>query len=276
MRGVRGLLLDLDGVLVKQGGAIPGAAQALAELDRRGLPYRIVTNTSLFSREALSRWGASVGLRTPPERIMSALSVSAAYTARHYAERPLYVLASPDARREFAGQKLLTNEEADARGASAAAVVIGDSPDEATYENLNRAFRLVRGGAQLIGMHKNRWWLTEAGPTIDSGAYVAGLEFAAQVRALIMGKPSMAFFREAARSLSADIPGRARMADLAMVGDDVWTDVIPAQRLGLRGVFVLSGKHGREDLAIAAGQRRGGGVPDLVIDSVADLVAALD
>lgn len=280
MAGVRGLLLDLDGVLVLQGKAIPGAQEAMAEIDRRGIPYRVVTNTSLVSRPALSTWGKSLGLRIPPDRIMSALSCSAGFTARTFPGRPLFVIASEDARAEFAGQKLLSGAEADRKGAEAAAVVIGDSPDEATYDNLNRAFRLIRGGAQLIAMHKNRWWLTPAGPTLDSGAYVAGLEYAASVKALVLGKPSEDFFREASSALleeiSASSGGRPGRGDIAMVGDDLWTDVLSAQRLGLRGVFVLSGKHGREELTQAANAGRGGGVPDLVAGSMSEVVAALD
>jgi HAD superfamily hydrolase (TIGR01458 family) len=280
MAGVRGLLLDLDGVLVLQGKAIPGAQEAMAEIDRRGIPYRVVTNTSLVSRLALSTWGKSLGLSIPPERIMSALSCSAGYTARTFPGRALFVIASEDARAEFAGQRLLSGTEADRKGAEAAAVVIGDSPDEATYDNLNRAFRLIRGGAQLIAMHKNRWWLTPAGPTLDSGAYVAGLEYAASVKALVLGKPSEDFFREASSALldeiSASSGGRPGRGDVAMVGDDLWTDVLSAQRLGLRGVFVLSGKHGREELTQAANAGRGGGVPDLVAGSMSEVVAALD
>lgn len=280
MAGVRGLLLDLDGVLVLQGKAIPGAQEAMAEIDRRGIPYRVVTNTSLVSRLALSTWGKSLGLRIPPDRIMSALSCSAGYTARVFPGRPLFVIASEDARAEFAGQRLLSGTEADKKGAEAAAVVIGDSPDEATYDNLNRAFRLIRGGAQLIAMHKNRWWLTPAGPTLDSGAYVAGLEYAASVKALVLGKPSEDFFREASSALLEEISGssggRPGRGDIAMVGDDLWTDVLSAQRLGLRGVFVLSGKHGREELTQAANAGRGGGVPDLVAGSMSEVVAALD
>ncbi|SRR6266508_4278691 len=282
LAGIRGLLLDMDGVLVLRGRPIDGAQEALTELHRRGLPYRVVTNTSVLSRESLSAWGASVGLAVPPDRIISALSASAAYTAHAFAGRPLYVLASPDARREFIGQRLLTNHDADAPGADAAAVVIGDSPEEATFENLNRAFRLIRGGARLIGMHKNRWWLTPDGPTLDSGAFVAGLEFASGVRALVMGKPSPAFFREAARELVEAISVAAgsapypRRADLAMVGDDLWSDVLAAQRLGMRGVFVLSGKHGRAELMQAASQKRGGGRPSLVAHSLARVIDALD
>jgi HAD superfamily hydrolase (TIGR01458 family) len=282
LAGVRGLLLDMDGVLVLRGRPIDGAQEALAELERRDMPYRVVTNTSVLSRESLSAWGASVGLSVPPDRIISALSASAAYTGHAFAGRPLYVLASEDARREFAGQQLLSHEAADAAGAEAAAVVIGDSPEEATFENLNRAFRLIHSGARLIGMHKNRWWLTPDGPTLDSGAFVAGLEFATGVRALVMGKPASAYFREAARELVGAISGadggapRPRLADLAMVGDDLWTDVLAAQRLGMRGIFVLSGKHGLAELEQAAAQKRGGGRPDLVADSLARVIDALD
>ncbi|MGH2512276.1 MAG: hypothetical protein ACRDGQ_06285, partial [Candidatus Limnocylindrales bacterium] len=222
LAGVRGFLLDLDGVLVLAGHPIAGGAQAIAELERLGLPYRIVTNTSLMSRATMARWGARIGLNLPAARILSALSLSAAYTRRRHAGRPLFVLASDDARTEFAGQHLLSDEEAGRPGAMAAAVVIGDSPEAATYDNLNHAFRLVQGGAELVGMHRNPWWLTPAGPTLDSGAFVAGLEFAAGRPATIIGKPAPAFFREAAAELLAELPGASRR-DLAMVGDDVFS-----------------------------------------------------
>jgi HAD superfamily hydrolase (TIGR01458 family) len=274
LAGVRGMLLDLDGVVLLAGRPIAGAAEAIATLDRLAIPFRIVTNTSLMSRRRMSAWGARNGLNLPPDRILSALSLSAAYTRRQHPGLPLFVLASEDARSEFEGQHLLTDEEAGAPGATAAAVVIGDSPESATYDNLNHAFRLVRCGAQLIGMHRNPWWLTPDGPTLDSGAFVTGLEFATGHRATVIGKPAPAFFREAAAELLAGLPGASRR-DLAMVGDDVFSDVLAAQRLGLRGIFVRTGKHGDRELAAAAGRRRGGGVPTAVAGSFADVVAAL-
>ena len=281
LSGIRGLLLDLDGVLILKGAAIPGAAAALAEIDSRGIPYRVVTNTSLVSRATLAEWGRREGFEIPAERILSALSVSASYTAAHFPDGPLFVLASADALREFAGQRLLTNDEADLANAVAAAVVVGDAPEAVSYANLNRAFRLLRGGAELIGMHKNRWWLTPSGPTIDSGAFVAGLEFAASVRAIIVGKPSAAFFHQAAADLAAEIRAadsgrRVARREIAMVGDDIWTDVLAARRAGFRGVFVRSGKHGQAELDRAAVAPRGGGVPDLVAVTLAEVVAALD
>jgi HAD superfamily hydrolase (TIGR01450 family) len=281
LRGVRGLLLDLDGVLVLADRAIPGAPEALAELAQRGLPYRIITNTSLVSRATLAEAGAGLGMPIPAERFASALSVTAAFTARRYPGRPLFVLTSPDARTEFAGQRLLSAEEASAPGADVAAVVIGDAPEELTRPNLNLAFRLVRNGASLIGMHRNLWWLTPDGPTLDAGAFLVGIEQAARVRARILGKPSPAFFIQVAADLASEIRARdarrtVRRSELAMVGDDVWNDVLAARRTGLRGIFVLSGKHGAAELEEAASRRRGGGRPDAIAGSLVDVVAALD
>ena len=278
LAGVRALLLDLDGVIVLAEKPVPGSAEAIGQLAKRRIPFRIVTNTSLVSRATLSRWGASMGAPIPADRFQSALSVSAAYTKRHFPDQPLFVLTSDDARIEFEGQRLLTDEEASRPDARAAAVIVGDAPEAATWQNMNRAFRLIRNGAVLLGMHKNRWWLTPDGPTIDSGSYVAGLEFASGARAKVLGKPAHEFFTEAANALAAEVraSGQPRLLrrDIAMVGDDLDTDVRAAQRAGLRGVFVLSGKHTRDDLAAAA--RRGTPAPDLVVESLADVVAALD
>lgn len=281
LAGVRGLLLDLDGVLVLKGEAIPGAAAALDELERRRIPFRIVTNTSLVNRVTLAKLGEGMGIRVGPDRILSGLSVSASETLRRFPGRPLYVLASNDAKAEFAGQRLLRDDEADAPGAEAAAVVVGDSPEVVSHATLNRAFRLIRSGAELIAMHKNGWWLTPDGPTIDSGAIVAGLEFATGVRARIVGKPARAFFAAAAAEVQAELAardGRRRPArsELAMVGDDIETDVRGAQRAGLRGVFVLSGKHGPAELAAATARNPRTRAPDLVAPTLAEVVAALD
>ncbi len=273
--GVRALLLDLDGVIVVAGEAVSGAPEAIETLEARAFPYRIVTNTSAVSRATLARWSAKIGAPIPASRFQSALSASAAWTARSFPGAPLYVLASDDARSEFAGQRLLTHEEAGARGAVVAAVVVGDSPEEATFDNLNRAFRLVLGGAALVGMHQNPWWLTPEGPTLDSGAFVAGLEFATERRARIIGKPHPEFFSTAVADLRRDVGRGLARADIAMVGDDVRTDIRAAQRAGLRGVFVLTGKHGLADVEVAARQR-GGRRPDAIAPSLVEVVAALD
>jgi HAD superfamily hydrolase (TIGR01458 family) len=275
LHGVRALLLDLDGVIVVAGQPVPGSADAVGTLERRGIPYRIVTNTSAVSRATLARYAARMGVPIPAERFQSALSASAAWTARVYADQPLYVLASEDARSEFHGQRLLTHDEAGLRGATAAAVILGDSPEEATFDNLNRAFRLIRNGAELIGMHQNPWWLTAEGPTLDSGAFVAGLAFASETRPRILGKPAASFFTVAVGDLRRQVGRDLARNEIAMVGDDVRTDIRAAQRAGLRAVFVLSGKHGLVDVEAAATER-GGRRPDAIAPSLAEVVAALD
>jgi HAD superfamily hydrolase (TIGR01458 family) len=281
LHGVRGLLLDLDGVLVLKGAAVPGAPEALAALEGAGVPYLIVTNTSLVSRATLARWGHTAGFPTPPDRFQSALTASVELVRREFGERPVYVITSDDARAEFEGLDVLDGVGADAAladGRDVAAVVLGDSPDQLTRENLNRAFRLVLRGAALIGMHRNPWWLTPEGPTLDVGTFLVGLEWATKRRARTVGKPDPAFFRVAIERMAAEAAARRqprlRRHDLAMVGDDVLTDIGGGRRAGLRTVFVRTGKHGETELANAARGARGYR-PDAVAPSIAEVVAAL-
>ena len=267
MRRAKALLIDLDGVLVQAGRAIPGAGEALAELESRQVPYLVATNTSIISRATLAERVASRGIHLDPSRIVSALSVTADLTARRYPDGPLLVLSSEDARREFAGQRLLPpRDELDERD-GCAAVVIGDAAEALSFDNLDRAFRLVRGGARLIAMHRNPWWITARGPTLDAGAFVVGLEFATRRRALVGGKPSATFFTAALRAL-----GRPA-AEVVMIGDDLRADVAGARRAGLRAVWVRSGRHEPADLTRHV--TRGEPPPDAVAADFAAVVAAI-
>ena len=129
LHGVRGLLLDLDGVLVLAGKAVPGAPEALAELDRRAFPYLVVTNTSLVSRVPLARWGRSIGFTTPPDRFQSALSASAELVRREYGDRAAFVIASDDALDRVRRAERRRAAGVDADPPRVAAVVLGDSPE---------------------------------------------------------------------------------------------------------------------------------------------------
>jgi len=73
--------------------------------------------------------------------------------------------------------------------------VIGDAGDDLSFRNLDIAYRQLRGGAEFVAMHRNPWWVTPKGFTLDAGALVAGLEFALGRRAVICGKPSPVVFR---------------------------------------------------------------------------------
>jgi len=280
--GVRALVLDADGVLLYASRPIPGAVEALGMLEAAGVPYRVVTNFSLAHRETLAA-GVSrqFGRPVSPSTIITAASAAAGHTALHHAGQPLLVLAAGDALREWAGQQLVTPDEADDPEARVGAVVIGDAGDDLSFRNLDIAFRQVRAGAAFIAMHKNPWWVTRKGITLDAGALVVGLEHALGRRATVAGKPSPVVFREAIRELAADIRAaggrRLRAGEVAMFGDDLESDVAGAHRARLRAILVLTGKTNRAALegAQAAATLRGPSRPDGVASNLLEAVTAL-
>ncbi|MEO8470057.1 MAG: HAD-IIA family hydrolase [Chloroflexota bacterium] len=285
MAGVRALILDADGVLLFAGKPLPGAVDALVRLEAASVPYRVVTNFSAAHRRTLAAGvSRSFGIPVDPARLITAASAAAEYTARHHRGEPLLVLAAPDALGEWEGQEVLTPEAAADQPASVGAVVLGDAGDDLSFRNLNIAFRAIRAGAAFVAMHRNPWWVTAEGVTLDAGALVAGLEYSLGRRAIITGKPSRVVFREAAAALAAEVassePGpanRLRFREIAMVGDDLQTDVAGAQRAGLRGILVLSGKTdvGALEAAEASGRLRGSVRPDAVAPDVGAVVEAL-
>lgn len=249
--GVRAFVLDADGVLMYRGAPIPGSPEATVELHRRGIPYRVVTNFSSAHRSSLAGFfGTATGLTVDPNEIITAASAAAAYTATHHPRAPLLVVAAPDALREWEGQHVLSPAEADARAEPVAAVVIGDAGDDLSFANLDIAFRQLRNGAEFVAMHRNPWWMTPRGFTLDAGSVVAGLEFALGRKAVICGKPSPVVFRQAIAELRAVLAARPegsrgprlRASEVAMVGDDPRADIAPARRVGMRGFLVLTGK----------------------------------
>ena len=126
------------------------------------------------------------------------------------------------------------------RGAGVDAVIIGDLGEPLGFEMLNRAFRQVMDGADLIALQKNRFWMTPDGLSLDAGPFVAAIEYATGREAVVVGKPAPAFFE----LVLADLGVSAGQA--AMVGDDVETDVGGAIDAGIAGILVRTGKY-RED-----------------------------
>jgi ribonucleotide monophosphatase NagD (HAD superfamily) len=113
-------------------------------------------------------------------------------------------------------------------------------------------------GAALVALSRDRYFRQDGGLALDAGPFVAALEYAASTSAEVAGKPSAAFFSAAVGSL-----GRPLDRSVAMVGDDLWSDVEGAQRAGIQGWLVRTGKF-REDVL-----RSGSVRPDRVLDSVA-------
>ncbi|MCM2464844.1 TIGR01458 family HAD-type hydrolase [Methanoculleus oceani] len=246
------VLIDIDGVLYVGDRPVAGADRALRELDRQGIPYRFVSNTTRRSRRSVSARLQGLGYAIPEPWIITA-PVAAATHLREGGRTRCFLLTTPDARTDFEEAGIVAVEE------GADAVVVADAADGLAYATLNRAFRLLVNGADLVALEKDRYWMGPDGLMLSAGPFVAALEYATGKEAEVIGKPSGAFFRRALREIGIN-PDKA-----AMVGDDIVTDIGGARACGMQGILVRTGKYREETV------RRSGIVPDLVIDSLADL-----
>jgi len=247
------ILLDVDGVLHVSGQQIPGAGLAVAKLREAGHRLRFVTNNTTHSRRRLAEEIRSFGIELEDAELQTT-PVAAAHAL---SGKRVLALTMPDIVEDLDGIELV--------GEGADAVLLGGADETFetnqvfSYFNLARAFAELQDGAELYCLHKNRWWQTARGAMLDAGAYVAGLEYAAELQATVLGKPSAAYFAAALDALDADAERTW------MVGDDVEADVGGAAACGLRTVLVRTGKFREEALDESRVS------PDGIVDSIADL-----
>ncbi len=247
-------LFDLDGTLYTDDGAVPGAVDALRALRRRGIPFRYVTNTTRRSRRRLAERLAGYGFEARPDEIITAPQACVALLRERGARRVAAFVAD-ETLEDFA--------EFDLASQRPEVVVVGDLGDAWDFARLNHAFLHLLGGAELIALQRDRYWLRGDGLALDAGPFVAALEYATGKTATVCGKPSESFYRTALASLGRDERSSAR--DVVMVGDDLWGDIQGAQRAGLSAWMVRTGKF-REDVLTESGI-----LPDRIVDSVAAL-----
>jgi HAD superfamily hydrolase (TIGR01458 family) len=247
---VRAVLLDLDGVLYVEDEPIAGAVDAVERLRRTGVGIRFVTNTTTRSRAAtLSHLGA-LGFEVVEGELMTPVVLARQLCHDRCHQRVALFVADET---DFEGLDVVSGEQ------GADAVIVGDLGDRWTYAELNRAFRVVMEGADLIALQKNRFWQRADGLALDAGPFVAALEYATGSEATVVGKPSPDFFGEVLRGLDT------QAADALMVGDDVDTDIGGAMAAGLAGVLVRTGKY-RDGLVRASDV-----APTAIVDSMADV-----
>jgi HAD superfamily hydrolase (TIGR01458 family) len=256
MAAIRGVLLDIDGVLHVSMQPIAGAAETLRWLEEHGYHLAFVTNTTTLARATLARRLQEIGLPLVAEQLVTAPAAAAGYIRQHYPRGRCWLLTKGDTALDFAGIELV-DERADV-------VVIGGAEELLTYENMNRAFRLLMDGADLLAMHKNLYWRVSDGLRLDSGPFVYALELASGKQAIVTGKPERAFFEQALSLIG--VPAEETL----MVGDDLLNDVQGARRAGLRAALVCTGKHGADSPLLAESQ------PEAVLPSIADLPRYLE
>ena len=225
----------------------------MSRLRADGHRLRFVTNSTTATRAALAEELRAMGIELDDDELQTTpRAAAAALAGRRVLALTMHAIVG-----EFEGVELV--------GEDAEAVLVGGADETPetnlvfSFMNLARAFHELEGGAQLYCLHKNRWWQTKQGPLLDAGAFVAGLEYAADTDAIVLGKPSTPYFEAALQALDAD------PTMTWMVGDDIDSDIAGAQAHGMKSILVRTGKF-RPDAVEARSMR-----PDGIISSIAQL-----
>jgi HAD superfamily hydrolase (TIGR01458 family) len=252
------ILLDIDGVLHVSGEPIPGAVEAVDELRSTGHSLRFVTNNSTRPRSRLAEELREMGFTLDDTELQTTPGAA----ARELAGKRVLALVMEAIVPDLDGLELV--------GHDADAVLVGGcdetlEPNQVfSYMNMARAFGEIQMGASLYCLHKNKWWQTSRGPMLDSGAFVAGLEYATGVEATVLGKPSPSYFAAALDALDAE-------PELTwMVTDDVEADVRGARLFGMKTALVRTGKFRPETLETADPP------PDIVVSSLGQFPSLLE
>ncbi|KAJ2811659.1 hypothetical protein H4S07_001914 [Coemansia furcata] len=256
LTNIKGVLLDLSGTLHIDNAVTLRAVEALRLLRDTGIKVRFVTNSTKTSDERLYAKLSKLGFDLSPSEIFTSLSAAKRLVQqRNY--RPLLILKD-EALEQFTDIR---------QDAPYNAVIIGLAPSKLDYQHMNSAFTALLGGADLVGIHRAKYYASAEGQlSLGPGGFVAALEYAADKKAELVGKPARAFYELAL----ADMGLLESPENVAMVGDDVLADLGGgAQELGLLCVLVKTGKYREDDESKAK-------VPlDGIYDTFADFVNAV-
>ena len=248
---IKGFLLDLDGVLYIIDKPIEGAQETLKKLKEK-YPVRFITNTTTKPRKIVYEKLIKMGFDVKEEEIFSALEATKQF------------LKEKDAGAFLILTDLALEDMKDIKKEPVEYVVIGDARDNFTYENMNKAFRYLMDGAELLATAKNKYFRDKDGKlSLDCGAYIVGLEFATGKKAKLIGKPNKDFFLLAVKSMGL------KPEEVAVIGDDIEADIKGAMDAGLKGILVKTGKFTPQDL-------EKGIKPDLIIENINQILEFID
>ena len=246
-------LIDINGVLYTDNIPIDGAAETIDYLRDNKFSFRFISNATQSCRATLHRKLKRFGLDVREKELFTAPVA----TARHIKKtgmRRCYMIITGDVYKDFKKEGILRTDKRPDH------VVIGDAGKDFTYERMNKAFNYILEGADIIAMEKDRYWRSPDGLALCGGPYTAALEYSTGQKAHLIGKPSREFLRMALADM------KAKPKDAIAIGDDLITDIAGAQRAGMRGFLVTSGKHKKADVKKSVIK------PDAMLDSIADLM----
>jgi NagD protein len=249
----RGYLIDMDGVIYRGGNLIPGADAFIKRLLRSDIPFLFLTNNSQRTRRDVATRLNRMGIPVGEEHVFTCAMATARFLARQKPKGTAFVIGEGGILHalHINGYSIVDH---------APDYVVVAEGRTVTLEMLETAVRLVLNGARLVATNLDPNCPTQDGLRPGAGATVAYLEAATGVKALGVGKPSPVMMGAARKELGL------LTSETVMIGDTMETDILGGVQLGYRTILVLSGGTRREDVDRYAFQ------PDLIVDSVADLV----
>ena len=223
----KGLLLDVYGVLEYKGEPCPGALEFIQEINRRKVPYRLLTNSTLQSRQSMADKLQAYGFEVSPDKVVTASSASAGYLRSQNA-KSIRIIIDGKGTDEFAG--LPIDEE------NPEWLVLGDARDGFNFRNINIMYRQLLAGSKLLVMIPNVTSKEKDGPEITVGGYGKMLELAIGKPAVWIGKPSPTMFEVAMGEMGLS------KEQVLMTGDNVHIDVDGAKNAGVATRQMLNGE----------------------------------
>ena len=229
----KAFLIDLDGTLYFKGEPCPGAIETVNYLRQEKYQLRFLTNTTAKTPKMLHEQMQALGFDIYENEIFNATYACLLYLREQPHVRCHFMV--DDAVKAFFKGIPIDNETPDF-------VVVGDYGEGFDFHALNHAFRLLIDGAALIALQKGLYWFSPEGIRLDCGAFVTLLEAAAGKTATLMGKPSEMFFKTVLNHL------QLAPQEVVVVGDDITSDIVGAERMKLRSILVKTGKFEPEQL----------------------------
>ena len=255
-REIHSWLMDMDGVLVREQQAIPGASEFLMRLQARGTPFLVLTNNSIYTRRDLAARLLASGLDVPEEAIWTSALATAKFLEDQRPGGSAFVIGESGLTTALheAGYTM-TERQPDY-------VILGETRTY-SFERITAAIRLVAGGARFIATNPDVTGPSPDGPLPATGSVAALISRATGVDPYFVGKPNPLMMRSALNALDA------HSETTAMIGDRMDTDIVAGLEAGLETILVLTGVSTREST------ERYPFRPSRIVDSVADLADRL-
>jgi len=252
-REIRSWLMDMDGVLVREEQAIPGADRFLARLREREIPFMVLTNNSIYSPRDLVARLASSGLEVPERAIWTSALATARFLEDQRPGGSAYVIGESGLTTALHSAGYTLDDR------SPDYVVLGETRTY-SFERITRAIRLIADGSRFIATNPDPTGPSLAGPLPATGSVAALISRATGVEPYFVGKPNPLMMRSALNAIEA------HSESSAMIGDRMDTDIVSGLEAGMETILVLSGVTSREiaeRFPFRASQ---------ILDSVADLI----